>query len=277
MEHVFIKMHGLGNDFVVLDRRGGVPLSSVLARGLAERRLGVGCDQVITLLDPAGSGAAARMTIHNPDGGEVEACGNATRCVGRLLLAESGAEVVRIESAGGLLEVRRAGDGLYAVEMGPARLDWAEIPLARAMDTLHLPLEVGPLADPVGVGMGNPHAVFFVPDAEAIDLAALGPEVEHHPLFPNRVNASAVSVLGRDRLRLRVWERGAGQTRACGTAACAAVVAAARRGLAEPTATVVLDGGALSIAWDRDGTGRVTMTGPAVEVFRGTFDPQALP
>jgi len=264
----FRKMHGLGNDFVVLDARArAIALTPERARALADRKFGIGCDQLISL-EPSDK-ADAFMRIHNADGGEVEACGNATRCIARLLMDEAGRDRVVVETVVGLLDCRAAG-ARVAVDMGPARLDWREIPLARAMDTLHLDLD----GDPVGVNVGNPHAVFFVPDAEAIDVAARGPAIEHHPLFPARVNVEFASVLAPDRIRMRVWERGVGITRACGTGACATLVAAARRGLTGRKATVTLDGGDLLIEWRQDG--HVVMTGPVAESFRGEVDPDAL-
>jgi len=267
----FRKMHGLGNDFVVLDgRRAPVTFTAQSAARVANRRTGVGCDQIL-IIEPARAGGDAFMAIRNSDGGVVESCGNGSRCVAQLLLDETGKDKLSIETLAGPISAWRADNGLIAVDMGPAFLDWDRIPLSRAADTLHLDLSEGPLTDPVGVSMGNPHAVFFVDDASAIDLAAIGPKIEHHPLFPERTNVEAVQVIDRGRLRMRVWERGAGITRACGTGACAAVVAAARRGLAERTATVSLDGGDLFITWREDG--HVIMTGPAQQSFQGVLDP----
>ena len=242
----FIKMHGLGNDFVVVDaRREAFALDAATARAIANRHTGVGCDQLI-VIEPAKAGIAdAFMRIVNADGGEVGACGNATRCVADLLMRETGRDRAVIQTATGLLDTERAPGERVTVDMGPARLDWRDIPLARACDTNHVPLALGPLADPVAVNMGNPHAVFFVPDAAAIDLASLGPVLEHHTLFPERANIGVAQLLGPGRLRLRVWERGAGITLACGSGACAALVAASRRGLVARKATVVADGGEL--------------------------------
>jgi diaminopimelate epimerase len=214
------------------------------------------------------------MRIHNADGGEVEACGNATRCVAALLMGESGGERVAIETAAGLLEARPAPGGRISVDMGKAALDWQAIPLARAQDTLHVDLTLGPLADPVCSNIGNPHATFFVADAASVDLAALGAALEHHPLFPERANIGIAQILSPQRLRLRVWERGVGVTRACGTGACAALVAASRRGLTGRTAEVILEGGTLEITWREDG--HVVMTGPVATSFRGSFDPAQL-
>jgi diaminopimelate epimerase len=223
---------------------------------------------------PRADGADVFMRIHNADGGEVEACGNATRCIATLLMRETGGERVVVETAAGLLEARPASGGRVSVDMGKARLDWREIPLAAAQDTLHVALTMGPLADPVCTNIGNPHATFFVADAAAIDLAALGPLLEHHALFPERANIGVAELVAPDRLRLRVWERGVGITRACGTGACAAVVAASRRGLTGRTAEVVLEGGSLTIAWRADG--HVVMTGPVATSFHGSFDPAQL-
>jgi diaminopimelate epimerase len=214
------------------------------------------------------------MRIRNADGGEVEACGNGARCVAYLLLREERRERVAIDTAAGIILAENAGGDRVAVDMGPARLEWRDIPLARAMDTLHLDLQLGPLRDPVAVNVGNPHAVFFVPDAEAIDLATLGPQLEHDALFPERCNIEAATVLSPSRIRMRVWERGTGITRACGTGACATLVAAARRGLTERKADVVLDGGTLEIEWQADG--QVCMTGPVSTSFAGTLDDSLL-
>ena len=264
----FVKMHGLGNDFVVLDaRERPLPLVAEAARSIADRRQGVGCDQVIVVEKPRAGLADAFMRILNADGGEAGACGNATRCVGDLLMRESGRDHVVIETVAGLLDVERRADSRVAVDMGPARLDWRDVPLSGPCDTLHLELALGPLADPAACSMGNPHATFFVADVAAIDLAALGPVLERHKLFPERANIGVAQVVARDRLRLRVWERGAGLTRACGSGACAALVAAARRGLTARRATVALDGGELEIEWLADGN--VLMTGPVATSFVG--------
>jgi diaminopimelate epimerase len=271
----FIKMHGLGNDFVVLDaRKHALVIDAAQARAIADRRRGVGCDQLIVIEPPHRSGAAAFMRIRNADGGEVEACGNAARCVGALLLGEMGAKRVAIETGAGLLEAEAGGDGGITVDLGPARTGWREIPLARDSDTAHVPLEAGPLRDPVCTSMGNPHATFFVADAEAVDLATLGPKLEHDPLFPERANIGVAQILGRQRIRLRVWERGAGLTLACGTGACAALVAASRRGLADRSAEILVDGGKLHVVWREDG--HVTLSGAVAESFRGTLDPALL-
>jgi len=267
----FAKMQGCGNDFVVFDERAAtLGLSPARAAALADRRRGIGCDQLIAL-EPAGAGADVRMRIRNPDGSEAGACGNATRCVATILAQETGRRRFVIRTIAGDLAAELLADGQVRVDMGPPRLGWAEIPLARPMDSLHLDLTAGPVADPAAVSMGNPHATFFVPDLAAVTVAELGPVLEHDPLFPDRANIGFAQMLASDRLRLRVWERGAGLTLACGSGACAALVNAHRRGLSGRAATVLLDGGALHIAW-READGHVLMTGPAVTVFTGEVD-----
>jgi diaminopimelate epimerase len=263
----FVKMHGLGNDFVVLDRRAhALPaMTNALAAALADRKTGIGCDQLI-LLEPSDR-ADFRMRIFNADGGEVEACGNATRAVAVLH-----GRPARIDTLGGVLTTMPVDAGI-AVEFDPPRLAWDQIPLAYAMDTLSLPVGWDGLENPVAVNVGNPHAVFFVPDCDAVELERLGPEIEHDPLFPERVNVNVATVVARDHIRLRVWERGVGETRACGTGATATAIAAMRRGLTDRQITVSLQGGLLGIEWREDG--RVVMTGPAVESFRGEFDSEA--
>ncbi len=276
----FRKMHGLSNDFVVLDARAAaLPLSLASRRRIADRRLGVGCDQLIVLEPPSDAGADLFMRIYNPDGSEAGACGNATRCVASLAMAERGVDDVVVQTIAGLLEAERTGsapDGtpVIGVDMGPARLDWREIPLATACDTLHLPLALGPLSDPVGCSMGNPHATFFVTGVETLPIAELGPTLEHDPLFPERANIGFAEIVGPDRIRLRMWERSAGITMACGSGACATVVASARRGLTGRTAEVILDGGSLVIEWLPDG--HVLMTGGVAHAFSGTLDPSLL-
>jgi diaminopimelate epimerase len=271
-ELAFHKMHGLGNDFVVLDRRSGkLSLSAAQIRRIADRRCGVGCDQLLSL-EPS-ERADVFMRVHNPDGSESGACGNGTRCVARLIMEERGGTRALIETAAGILTVT-AGIHGYTADMGMPRFGWDEIPLAGAADTLALDLALGPLERPVAVNMGNPHAVFFVEDAESVPLAELGPELEHHPMFPERANIGVVEVRDPRTLRVRVWERGAGLTAACGSGACAAVVAAARRGLAERAAKVLLDGGTLRIAWAE--TESVLMTGGAMHSFKGHLDPEML-
>ncbi|MCJ9430713.1 diaminopimelate epimerase [Kordiimonas sp. A6E486] len=257
-------MHGLGNDFIIFDaREHPLALAADDVRALSNRRRGIGCDQLI-VMKPSDR-ADVFMEIWNADGSRVGACGNATRCIGKIMLEETGRDLISIETEAGLLSAKWDSTDI-SVNMGLARTAWDEIPLAREMDTLHVELTVGELSDPVCVNMGNPHAVFFVPDAEEIDLATLGPELEHHPLFPERVNASVASVSG-DTIRLRVWERGAGITEACGSAACAVTVAASRRGLTGRKATVLLDGGPLRMEWLADGT--VQMAGSTTLSFTG--------
>jgi len=273
----FRKMHGLGNDFVVIDvRRHPLALTDAQARRIADRREGVGCDQIVTIEAARTPFAAAFMGIRNADGGVVEACGNATRCVARLLMTERGEEALTLDTLAGPVSATRAPGGAVRVNMGPARCVWDAIPLVEPRDTLSLDLGVAPFSDVVAVSVGNPHVVAFVEDAEAVDLSAIGPRIEHHPLFPNRVNVEVVSERGDGALRMRVWERGAGITRACGTGACAAMVAAVRKGLivARPT-PVHLDGGVLEIAWG-GGEAPVWMTGPVASVFSGLLEPSLL-
>ncbi len=273
----FLKMHGCGNDFVVFDERAGaLGLTPRRAAAIADRRTGVGCDQLIAIEQaPDNANADAVMRIRNPDGTEAGACGNATRCVVDLLARATGRRTLVIRTTGGNLPSEVLSDGKVRVDMGPARLDWAEIPLARAMDTLHLDLAVGPLADPAAASMGNPHATFFVDAVEHLPVAELGPRLERDPLFPERANIGFAQMLAPDRIRLRVWERGAGLTRACGSGACAAVVNAHRRGLAARRATVLVDGGELEIEWREDG--HVLMTGPVATAFTGEIDLAAYP
>ncbi|MGH7074928.1 MAG: diaminopimelate epimerase [Stellaceae bacterium] len=271
----FIKMHGLGNDFVVIDARDhAFACDAGLARAIADRHTGIGCDQLIILEPPRNPEARLYMAIRNADGGEVAACGNATRCIADLVMGEAGGTAATIETAAGLLVARGAGRHRVGVDMGEPATRWDEIPLARPCDTAHVPLELGPLADPVATGMGNPHVTFFVADIAAIEMARLGPVLEHDPIFPERANIGVAQILSPERMRLRVWERGAGLTPACGTGACAALVAAERRGLVGRQAEIIVDGGTLAIQWREDG--HVIMTGPVAEVFRGSFDPALL-
>jgi diaminopimelate epimerase len=266
----FRKMHGLGNDFVVLDARATpLPVSEAAARGIGDRHFGIGFDQLITM-EPAPPGADVFMHIRNPDGSEAGACGNATRCIASLVADETGRDRVVVRTVSGDLPVERLPGGLWRADMGPARLGWRDVPLAEAMDTLHLPVALGPVADPAACSMGNPHATFFVDDLDAIPVAEIGPRLERHPLFPERANIGFAQVLAPDRIRLVMWERGAGMTLACGSGACATIVNAARRGLAGRRATVELPGGALEMAWREDG--HVLMTGPVATAFTGTLD-----
>jgi diaminopimelate epimerase len=272
----FVKMHGLGNDFVVLDaREHPIDLSVQQVQAMADRRTGAGCDQFIVMEPAKDSRADVFMRIRNADGNEVEACGNATRCIARLMMDETGKEAVTVETVVGLLKASES-NGLVTVNMGQARLQWDQIPTADVCDTLNMPVTVGPLEGPVGVNVGNPHAVYFVDDAEAINLTDAGPHVETHPFFPERINVEVVSLLENGALRMRVWERGVGITQACGTGACATVVAAIRRGLINGRkADVVLDGGVLTIEWLENGD--ILMTGSASRAFAGTFDPAVYP
>ncbi|MCO6414763.1 diaminopimelate epimerase [Siccirubricoccus sp. KC 17139] len=269
----FRKMHGLGNDFVVLDaRRAELPITPARAAAIADRRRGIGCDQFI-VMEPGRDGADVFMRIRNPDGSEAGACGNATRCIASLVAAETGKDRVLVRTIAGDLPVERLPGGLWRADMGPARLGWQEVPLAQKMDTLHLPLSRGVVADPAACSMGNPHATFFVRDLDALPIAELGPSLEHDALFPERANIGFVQVLDPGHLRLIVWERGAGLTLACGSGACAALVNAARRGLTGRRATVSLPGGDLVIEWREDG--HVLMTGPVATAFTGTLDLEA--
>ena len=268
----FLKMHGLGNDFAVFDaRKQGLALDADTARAIADRRHGVGYDQVIVIA-PAANGADAAMRIYNSDGGEVESCGNAARCVAQLLIAETGADTIRLETMGGPLVCSEGADGLVTVDMGPPRFEWKDVPLSSATDTNLFSLGVdGVSVEASAVSVGNPHCVIFVGDAEAAPVAEVGPLIEHHPLFPERTNVEFATVQTRSRVRMRVWERGAGITQACGTGACATAVAAARRGLTDRIVDVVLDGGTLRIEW-RESDGHILMTGPATLAWRGEID-----
>ena len=255
----FMKMHGLGNDFVVMDaRKREVTVTADLARSLADRHRGVGFDQLALIQNDHEVDLA--LTFYNADGSLSATCGNATRCIAAYEMAAQGLNHIRLRTERGILIAQDRGNGLTAVNMGAPLLEWQDIPLAAAMDTLHLPLD----GDPVGTGMGNPHCSFFVNDAEAVDLAARGPEVEHHPLFPARTNVQFASLIGSDHLRMRVWERGTGITLASGSSSCAVAVAAARRGLTGRAVKLTLDGGDILIDWREDG---VWMTGPTAHVF----------
>lgn len=267
----FRKMHGIGNDFVVLDARvRALDLPQTAARLLADRRWGVGCDEIL-IIEPPRNGGDIFMGVRNADGSVAEQCGNGVRCVADLVMKEMGRAQLIIETLGGPVTAKRANGGLIAIDMGPAKTAWRDIPLAEDRDTLHLKIAEGPLSDPVGVSMGNPHMVFVVPDAEAVDLKTLGPKLERHPLYPERTNVEVIEVQSPNHLRMRVWERGSGITQACGTGACASAVAAIRRGLTERKLTVTLDGGDLQIEWREDG--HVIMTGPVAYVFDGVWTP----
>jgi len=252
-------MHGLGNDFVVMDaRKREVTVTADLARALADRHRGVGFDQLALIQNDHEVDLA--LTFYNADGSLSATCGNATRCIAAYEMAVQGLNQIRLRTERGVLTAQDRGNGLTAVNMGAPLLEWQDIPLAAAMDTLHLPID----GDPVATGMGNPHCSFFVKDAEAVDLAARGPEVEHHPLFPARTNVQFASLIGPDHLRMRVWERGTGITLASGSSSCAVAVAAARRGLTGRAVKLTLDGGDILIDWREDG---VWMTGPTAHVF----------
>ncbi len=274
MEARFVKMHGCGNDFIILDERAG-PLGLTPSRvaALANRRTGIGCDQFIVI--EASPGADAFMRIRNPDGTEAGACGNATRCVVSLLHAETGWRAQVIRTITGDLPSVVLEDGRVTVDMGQPRLHWQEVPLAHAADTLHLDVGENAMSDPAALSMGNPHATFFVDDLDAVAVEALGSRLEHASIFPESANIGFAQVLAPDRLRLRVWERGAGLTLACGSGACAALVNAVRRDLTGRRATVVVDGGELEIFWRDDG--HVLMTGPVATAFHGTVDLGAFP
>jgi diaminopimelate epimerase len=258
-------MHGCGNDFVIFDgRRDQFDLSPETIAMLADRHLGVGCDQMISMrADPD---ADAFMQIFNADGTPAGACGNATRCVADLIMREKDQDTAVLRTEAGLLHADRQPDGRIQVDMGPVKLDWSDIPLARPMDTLHMALP----GEPAAVNMGNPHVTFFVSDIETTDVAVDGPRYENDALFPERVNVGFAQIMDQTTIRLRVWERGAGLTLACGSGACAALVNACRRGLTQRKARVLVDGGALDIAWRDDG--HVIMGGPATTVFSGEVD-----
>lgn len=259
----FIKMHGLGNDFVIIDSRGREAIVTPdLARAVGDRHFGVGFDQLAELRDS--DQADIDLDFWNSDGTRAGACGNATRCVGRLILDETGRDEITIRTERGILIARRAGDEV-SVNMGHPQRMWDEIPLSHPVETDYLPIE----GEPVAVGMGNPHTVFFVENIDDTDVAGWGKKVEHDPLFPQRTNVEFAQVRSRDEIRMRVWERGTGITLACGSGACATAVAAHLRGLTEKKVRMEVDGGWLTLEWREDG---VWMTGPTSLVFRGTFD-----
>lgn len=263
----FMKMHGLGNDFVVVDARTGAdPISPALVRAIADRHRGVGFDQLAVIENGAGD---AHLTFLNADGSASAACGNATRCIARFLMDETGKDSLHLTTARGDLMARDAGNGLTSVNMGAPQLHWNEVPLAESMDTLELPIKGGPVA----TGMGNPHCTFFVGDAELVPLEEFGPRYECHPLFPERTNVQVAQVIAPDHIRVRVWERGVGITLASGSSSCAVAVAAARRGLTGRSVQIDLDGGTLQVDWRDDG---VWMTGATAHVFNGTLTPAFL-
>ena len=269
-------MHGLGNDFVVFDaRKQGLALDEAAARAVADRRRGIGCDQVI-VIRRGQNGADAFMQVRNSDGSEVEQCGNATRCVARVLMQESGTSSVRIDTLGGPLLCSDAGGDAVTVDWGKARFGWTEVPMAKAADTNLFQLEVdGTAHEASAVSVGNPHVVLFVADAESAPVAELGPRIETHPMFPARANVEFVSVEDSGRLRMRVWERGVGITEACGSGACAVAAAAHRRGLTGRKVDVVLDGGTLHLEV-RESDDHILMTGPSALSFTGEVDLKAL-
>jgi len=264
----FIKMNGLGNDFVILDGRDTPTMPDLnQMRAMADRKLGIGCDQIIWL-EPADERANIKIRIFNSDGGEVEACGNASRCIASLIMEEKNSTIAKIETLGGILIAEKIDDNI-SIDMGPAYIEWQDIPLSEEMDTLSLNISEGILKNPVAIGLGNPHAVFFVNDINTIDLKKIGPTIEHHSFYPNRTNVSIAEILTPNKIRCRVWERGAGLTLACGTGACATLIAAVRRGLTERKAIVELDGGSLEIEWCKDN--HVFMSGPTQINFTGTW------
>jgi diaminopimelate epimerase len=264
----FLKMHGLGNDFVIIDARAATdPVTAEMAKAIGHRYFGVGFDQlaVLTVSDTAD----VDVTFWNSDGSTAGACGNASRCIGRLIMDETGKDFVSLRTERGILPVENAGNGLVRVNMGQPQLDWRDVPLARDVDLNALPIDGSPGA----AGMGNPHCVFVVDDVAAVDLPAVGPVFEHHVLFPERTNVEFIQVLDRQNIRMRVWERGGMITLACGSGACAVAVVANRKGLTDRAATIHLDGGPLEIDWRDDG---VWMTGPATLVFSGVLSPEFL-
>ncbi len=268
----FLKMHGTGNDFVVLDgRKQSLKFDSTVVKRLCDRHFGIGCDQLVVL--GTSKAADASMTIFNADGSEISTCGNATRCVADFLMRESGKDAASIETKAGVRTGTRSANGDVTVNMGSPKWDWQRIPLSESRNTLHLGLEEGLLVDPVAINIGNPHMIFFVRDLAHIKMAEWGAKLEHHPLFPERANISAVQVLGPNRLKMAVWERGTGITLACGSAACAAVVAGARRDVCQRRADVELPGGTLTIEWHPgEANGEVLMSGPVAYVFEGEIE-----
>jgi diaminopimelate epimerase len=272
----FAKMNGLGNKICVLDARiETMPLTPEIVEALGQEGKGIGFDQLMVLEPPRNPLADVYTTIWNSDGTKVSACGNGTRCVAWYLMRESGQDHMVIETEAGLLGAARAGEFDISVDMGEPKLDWQDIPMSERMDTMRIELQVGPLDDPIMhgpgcVSMGNPHVVFFVQDAEVAPVKEVGPMIEHHPLFPQGVNVGFAEIVARDHIRLRVWERGAGLTKACGTGACAALVAAVRLRKTERRARVQVDGGDMTIEW-RATDNHVIMTGPVEIEAEGTI------
>lgn len=274
MKNTFVKMHGLGNDFAIFDGRAApLDMSPAQIAQLGARRRGIGFDQMVIIDPPKSAGSDAFLRIYNADGGEVGACGNATRCIARLLAEELAKPEVVLETKAARLDARMKKNNKVSVDMGLVYLDWKDIPLSQEEDTLSLSVQEGVLKHPVGVNVGNPHAVFFLQhaDIETVPLDRLGPKVENHPLFPEKVNVEIAHVINHGKIRMRVWERGVGITEACGTGACAVAVAGVRRGLTSRKVTVVLDGGELDIEW-RESDNHVIMTGPVTEVYRGEVE-----
>jgi diaminopimelate epimerase len=271
-----VKMNGIGNAIAVLDLRGSSHVVSAAEARAIHRAPGLGFDQLMVLHEPTSPGSAARLAIYNNDGSVADACGNGTRCVAYLIMRGRGDSKLLLESDAGPLPVTRESDLIFTVDMGAPRFGWRDIPLARDVgDTSRArldPLIKGAPESFAAVSMGNPHAIFFVPDAAAVDLEALGPRIEHHPLFPERANVSFAENAGRDRIVLRVWERGAGATLACGSAGCAVLVAAARAGLTQRSAIVALPGGEITITWRADDD-HVLMNGPVEFEFEAQLDP----
>jgi diaminopimelate epimerase len=279
-EFPFRKMNGLGNDFVVLDARARpFPINEEKARAIADRKTGIGCDQVI-VLEPSRK-ADLLMRIFNNEGFEVESCGNASRCIADLLFAEKKRDEASIDTKGGLLVAHKAGERRVMVDNGAPRFAWNEIPLSEKFaDTRHIELQVGPIDKPLihspsVVNVGNPHCIFWVKDLDVVDLGKVGPMLEHHPLFPERANITLARVDNRNHVTIRVWERGAGLTRACGTAACAVMAAGHRIRLLDSRATVTLPGGDLDMEV-RESDGHILMTGPVSYDFEGTLPPRLM-
>lgn len=277
----YLKMNGLGNDFVVLDARArAVKLAREQVRAISNRATGVGCDQLIVIEPDANDGVDIFMRIYNAEGGQVDACGNATRCIAGLLAEETGKDAIAIRTNAGILLTRIAGD-LVTADLGVPKFDWDQIPLAEPFaDTTGIELQIGPIDKPAlhtpsVVNVGNPHAIFWVTDLAAHDLERFGPLLENHPIFPERANITIAHVTAPDHIKVVVWERGAGLTRACGTAACATAVAAARKGLTGRKVTVELPGGPLDIEW-RASDDHILMTGPWTLDGKGILDPDLL-
>lgn len=268
-----MKMNGLGNEILILDLRDTTfALTAAVVQAIG-RGAALGFDQLMVLRKPRSPGTQAYVQIYNSDGTEAGACGNGARCVAWSLLRGADAQTLQLETAGGVLACRREGEWRFAVDMGRPRFSWREIPLAAPVeDTAAVPLRFGAIAmSAAAVNMGNPHVVFFVADPQAHDLAAIGPELEHHPLFPERANISLAHVRDPNHIVASVWERGAGLTRACGSAACAILVAAARKNLAARAADISLPGGDLAVAWRADD--HVILTGPVQYEFETVLDP----